>query len=309
MKKTFFIALFGALLASCGNYDQSAPGISSGELKIGVDESYSLMMQSQIPVYEQIYDKAKIKPTYSTEEEIIRLLLADSIQAAIINRPLTQAELDFFASKQRLPESVKIATDAIALIIHQDNQDSVLTLDQAKQVLGGQITNWNQINPSNKNGDIRIIFDHNGSCNARYVQENFLNGGGMPANFFAMDSTAAVINYVHDNPGAIGIISVSWITDPEDKVTKAFREKIDVVGILNNTIADHPERVRYPFQAYVFDKSYPFTRDVYAIRTGLKGTVGTGFISFLNGEKGQLIIHKMGMVAATSPTRVIRIKD
>jgi phosphate transport system substrate-binding protein len=131
----------------------------------------------------------------------------------------------------------------------------------------------------------------------------------MPANFFAMDSTAAVINYVHDNPGAIGIISVSWITDPEDKVTKAFRDKIDVVGILNNTLTDHPERVRYPFQAYVFDKSYPFTRDVYAIRTGLKGTVGTGFISFLNGEKGQLIIHKMGMVAATSPTRVIRIKD
>jgi phosphate transport system substrate-binding protein len=122
------------------------------------------------------------------------------------------------------------------------------------------------------------------------VQENFLNGGGMPANFFAMDSTAAVINYVHDNPGAIGIISVSWITDPEDKVTKAFREKIDVVGILNNTLTDHPERVRYPFQAYVFDKSYPFTRDVYAIRTGLKGTVGTGFISFLNGEKGQLML-------------------
>ena len=162
MKKLFFSALVGALLASCGNYDQSAPGISSGELKIGVDESYSLMMQSEIPVYQQIYDKAKIKPTYSTEEEIIRLLLADSIQAAIINRPLSQAELDFFASKQRLPESVKIATDAIALIIHQENQDTVLTLDQAKQVLGGQITNWNQINPSNKNGDIRIIFDHNG---------------------------------------------------------------------------------------------------------------------------------------------------
>jgi phosphate transport system substrate-binding protein len=305
MKKIFFIAIVGAILASCGNYDTTAQGISSGELKIGVDESYSLMMQSQIPVYEQVYAKAKIKPTYSTEEEIIRLLLADSIQAAIINRPLNQAELDFFASKQRLPESVKIATDAIALIIHQENQDSVLTLDQAKQVLSGQITNWSQINSSNKNGDIRIIFDHNGSCNARYVQENFLNRGAMPANFFAMDSTAAVINY----PGAIGIISVSWITDPEDKVTKAFRDKIDVVGILNNTLTDHPERVRYPFQAYVFDKSYPFTRDVFAIRTGLKGTVGTGFISFLNGEKGQLIIHKMGMVAATSPTRIIRIKD
>ena len=68
MKKTFFIALFGALLASCGNYDQSAPGISSGELKIGVDESYSLMMQSQIPVYQQIYDKAKIKPMFRPTE-------------------------------------------------------------------------------------------------------------------------------------------------------------------------------------------------------------------------------------------------
>jgi phosphate transport system substrate-binding protein len=64
-----------------------------------------------------------------------------------------------------------------------------------------------------------------------------------------------------------------------------------------------------PFQAYILDQSYPYRRDVYVIRTGLKGTLGTGFASFLAGEKGQLIIHKMGMVAAKAPVRTIKIKE
>ena len=66
---------------------------------------------------------------------------------------------------------------------------------------------------------------------------------------------------------------------------------------------------RGPYQAYIYDQTYPLRRDVYAIRTGSKGSVGTGFVSYLANEKGQLIIHKMGMVAAMSPVRTIRITE
>jgi len=66
---------------------------------------------------------------------------------------------------------------------------------------------------------------------------------------------------------------------------------------------------RTPHQAYIFDKSYPLRRDVYYIRTGLRGTLGTGFANHLIGEKGQLIIHKMGMLASKTPNRIIKIKE
>jgi phosphate transport system substrate-binding protein len=66
---------------------------------------------------------------------------------------------------------------------------------------------------------------------------------------------------------------------------------------------------RRPFQAYVFDGSYPLLREVFYIRTGLRGTLGTGFANHLIGEKGQLIIHKMGMVAAKTPNRTVKIVE
>lgn len=308
MKRYFPFLVIAAVFMSCGPGGGTASGISKGDLKIGIDESYKLMISSEIQVYENLYPKAHLQPLYSTEQEIFRLLLADSIQAAVVNRSLTEDELSYFKSKGRYPESVKICTDAIALIINRSNTDSVMQVALAEQILGGKLTNWNQVNAKSKLGEIHVVFDHNGSCNSRYVQERFLNGQAMPANFFAADSTAGVIDYVTRHPEAIGIISASWISDPEDKVCQAYNEAVNVIGVQIDTLARRPDIAREPFQAYIYDKSYPFYRDVYAIRTGLTGSVGTGFISHLSGEKGQLIIHKMGMVTATPPTRVVRIK-
>jgi phosphate transport system substrate-binding protein len=118
-----------------------------------------------------------------------------------------------------------------------------------------------------------------------------------------------VIDYVNANKNAIGVISVSWISDKDDPTSMAFLEKIKVVGIIDPSNTEKPDLARKPFQAYIYDGTYPLRRDVYIIRTGLRGTLGTGFASHVAGEKGQLIIHKMGMVAANAPTRVVKIVE
>jgi phosphate transport system substrate-binding protein len=114
---------------------------------------------------------------------------------------------------------------------------------------------------------------------------------------------------VSENPSAIGVISLSWFSDRDDPKSKEILSKVRPVGIVDPSNTDRPTLARRPYQAYVFDQSYPLRRDVYYIRTGLKGSLGTGFASHLAGEKGQLIIHKMGMVAATSPVRQVKIVD
>jgi len=115
--------------------------------------------------------------------------------------------------------------------------------------------------------------------------------------------------FYSDAKVAIGVISVSWLSDREDATAKAIRGKVKTIGVINDKTKYQSKMARGPYQAYIYDQSYPYRRDVYAIRTGLKETVGTGFVSFLAGEKGQLIIHKMGMVAAKSPVRTIKIKQ
>lgn len=308
MNKILF-ALVAILFAACGNYDPRQEGISSGHLKIGIDDSYSLMMESQVFVYEQNYKYAKIHASYMPEGDVVQALLNDSIQAAVISRPLTEEELNYFKSKQRIPESTKIAVDGIALVTNINNTDSVLTMEQLQRLFNGVDTTWKQINTASSLGKINIVFDNNKSANGRSIKEWFLKDKPFPANCFAVNSNDEVIAYVNNNPGAIGVISLSWFSDRDDPKSKEILSKVRPIGIIDPKNIERPELPRRPYQAYVFDQSYPLRRDVYYIRTGLRGSLGTGFASHLAGEKGQLIIHKMGMVAATSPVRTVKITE
>lgn len=311
MKITKYLAitLFTLVMGGCQNYDLNKESVTTGKLKVGVDESYSLMMESQLFVFNQLYNHADVTAMYGAEGDIIQALLDDSIQSAIICRALTDQELEFFKNKQRLPESTKIGVDALALVLNPANMDSTFQLDQLKQIFTGQITQWNQINPKSDLGAINIVFDNNKSCNERTVKEQLTGGAKLPDYCFAVHSNKEVIDYVNTHKNAIGVISVSWISDQEDPTVIENRKKIKVAGIIDPSNTDRPELARRPFQAYIYDKTYPLRRDIYVIRTGLRGTLGTGFASHLAGEKGQLIIHKMGMVTATPPTRVVKIAD
>ena len=303
----YILILLWAIATSCGNYDKNKESISSGTLKIGIDDSYSLMMDAEMDIFKVNYPYAQLFPQYLPETEVINLLLKDSIQAAIINRPLNEEELKMFESKKRFPESTRIAVDGVAFITHPSRKDLNLTTDQVKGIMSGTIGTWDGI--QQKGNKINVVLDNKASCNARFIRQEFLQNNPIPDNFFATEKNEDVIEYVSKNPDAIGVISVSWISDRDDSTSLSFLSKIHVIGIKNEYNQTQSEHPRLPFQAYILDQSYPYRRDVYVIRTGLKGTLGTGFASFLAGEKGQLIIHKMGMVAAKAPVRTIKIKE
>ena len=310
MKPSRIVFLLSLMfLFSCQNYDLNKDSVTSGKLKIGIDESYSLMMDSQLFVFKELYKHSEIQATYSAEGDIIKALMDDSIQSAVICRPLNEKEMEYFKSIQRLPESTKIAVDAVALIVNPANMDSTFTMEQLTRMFNGQDTAWSQINPASSLGKINIVFDNQKSCNERTIREKFVPSGKLPSNCFAVHSNQEVIDYVNANKNAVGVISVSWISDKDDPTSMDFLEKIKVVGIIDPSNTEKPDLARKPFQAYIYDGSYPLRRDVYIIRTGLRGTLGTGFASHVAGEKGQLIIHKMGMVAANAPTRVVKIVE
>jgi phosphate transport system substrate-binding protein len=309
MVRISLIILIGSMLtlSSCNiAQDKNAESITSGTLRLGVDESYSLLMDTEVFTYSHLNKYASIKSNTAPEAEIIEQLLADSIQAAVIGRSLTDEELAFFKSKQRVPESLLIAKDGIALIVHPEHADSIIQLDKIRGLFSGSDSLWSQIQDGGKPNKVKVVFDNQGSCNARSMREKF-GIASFPSWCFSEQTTENVINFVHNNPGSLGIISLSWISDAEDSTCARYRKLIRPLGIIDPSNVIKPDMPRRPFQAYVFDGSYPLSRDVYYIRTGLRGTLGTGFANHLVGEKGQLIIHKMGMVAAKTPNRTVKI--
>ncbi|MFM9006340.1 MAG: substrate-binding domain-containing protein, partial [Flavobacteriales bacterium] len=166
------IALACLLIFSCNvAQDKSKESITSGVLKLGVDESYSLLMDTQVFTYTHLNKYASIQSTIAPESEIVRQLIADSVQSAVIGRALSEEELAFFKSIQRVPESMLIARDGIALIVHPEHADSVIHLDKVRGLFSGTDSLWSQVQPGGKNQPVKIVFDNPGSCNARTIRE------------------------------------------------------------------------------------------------------------------------------------------
>ncbi len=300
--------LIGSLVSCDIAPNKNQSGSSSGRLKIGVDDSYSLLMDAEIFLYTSLNKNSVIEPIYLPEGEIMELLLKDSIQAAVVSRGLNEEELNYFKSIQRSPENTVIAIDGIALVVNPSNTDTVITLEQLQGVFEGKDSLWSQINGKTSNGKIQVVFDNYKSCNARLLREKF-NLSKFPNYCFAQRTNEEVIKYVSQNKNAIGIISVSWLSDEEDPTSKKYRSMVKTMGIIDTNNAVDPNVPRTPHQAYIFDKTYPLRRDVYYIRTGLRSTLGTGFGYYLENDKGQLLIQKMGMIAAKTPQRLVKMTE
>jgi len=277
---------------------------TSGNISISVDESYKPIVDSQVYTFQSLYHNAHINVNYQSEAQAVKDLINDSGRLIIINRKLTDEENKYFENIKLKPRVVKIATDAVAFILNKKNQDTLLALTHFKDILNNKINTWQQINNNSKLGKVLVVFDKDNSGNARLIKEKFLGAATFPSNCFAVNSNAEVIDYVNKNENAIGVISVSWISDRDDPETLKFLDKITVAAIAEDTTAS-PDEYYKPYQAYIAQGTYPLCREVYSISREARTGLGTGFVSFVAGEKGQRIILKSGIVPGKTPLRII----
>ncbi|MDD5571421.1 MAG: substrate-binding domain-containing protein [Bacteroidales bacterium] len=310
MKNNFKINLvivlaFAIALSNCtnsGNKIDETP--TSGNIKASIEESYKLLFDTEIFVFQTLYKNAKVNAAYKSEGDALEDYFRDSVRFIVINRKLTKNEENKLISKNIIPRTTRIAYDALALIVNKNNNDSAFTFEQIKEIFEGKISKWKQININSKLSDMIVVFDNNKSCNPRYIKEKLELKKDFPSNCFAVNSNQEVINYVEKNKNALGIISVNWVSDSHDSVTIDFLHKVKVVAVGSESGADPVK----PYQGYIADGSYPFTREVYMISRETFAGLGTGFVSFVAGEKGQRIILKSGLVPATMPVRLIEVK-
>ncbi|MEI6124067.1 MAG: substrate-binding domain-containing protein [Bacteroidota bacterium] len=300
------VIMMTAIFSGCGSSGKIDETPTRGNIKISVDESYTLALDAQISTFEAIYTYAVIRASYKNEVDCFADLLKDSVRLIIANRNLTPAEDQNLRSQQIYPKVTKIAYDALCFIVNKENSDSVFQFEQIAAIFSGKIKTWADINKNSKLGDLSVVFDNNKSGNPRYIKEKFKLNRDFPSYCYAVNSNKEVINYVEKNKNAIGIISVNWISDAADTVSHDFLNRITVAGVSQQDFTEGP--YLKPYQGYIADGSYPFIREVFVINREYFSGLGTGFASFIAGEKGQRIFLKSGLVPATMPIRLIEIK-
>jgi len=298
------MALGLSTLMACGK-SEITDTPTSGNITIGVDESFQPIIESQVNTFESIYKYAQIKPHYKPEGAVIEDLINDSTQIAVLSRELTPQEQAVFDQRKIIPRVTKIAIDAVTLIVNNDNPDSLLTMDQVKDIFSGNIKSWKDLNSESNLGDITIVFDNNNSSTSRYVRDSLTADNKLPQNTFAANSHKALIDYVSENKNALGVMGVNWISDFDDSTVVGFLNRIKVIGISKDPNPVTTESYYQPYQAYIAQGAYPLRRFLYIVSTEGRAGLGTGFVSFVAGDKGQRIILKSGLVPATMPVRVI----
>ena len=296
------------LLSSCGGMGKTATNETPtrGNIRIVADESFQPLIETEVFTFTHLYNNAKIKPVYKPEYDVINDFMKDSVKVIVTSKKLSDYQIQYLRDTQIIARTTTYAYDALALITNHENKDTLIKYNTVKDIFMGKIKTWKEVNEKSKLGDIRVIFDNAKSGNVRYFKELFEIKDSLGKNFFAVNNNAEVINFVSKNPDAMGIISVNWISDKDDSLTMSFIKKVNVVAVSQQYVNDGS--YYRPNQGFIYDKEYPFVREIYLISRETFTGLGSGFINWACGEQGQRVVLKSGLVPATMPIRLVQIK-
>jgi phosphate transport system substrate-binding protein len=296
------------VIVSCTGGSKSGPTETPtrGNIQIVADESFQPLIDSEVFTFTHLYNNAKVKPVYKPEFDVINDFMNDSTRVIVTSKKLTDDQIKYLRDTMIIARTTTFAYDALALVSNRNNMDTLITYNSIKDIFTSKVRNWKDIDSKSKLGGIRVIFDHTRSGNIRYFKELFEIKDTLPDNFFAVNSNAEVIDFVSRNPDAMGVVSVNWISDKDDSLSMSFIKKVNVIAVSQQYINDGS--YYRPYQGSIYDKSYPFVREIYLISRETFYGLGSGFINWACAEQGQRIVLKSGLVPATMPIRLVQIK-
>ena len=283
----YFFLLF-LVLMGCGPDETKKSTYTdtpeSGEIHISVDESFRPVMERQIDMYQQSFPDAKIHATYKSEAECLRDFFFDSAtRMVIVGRGLTRKEsIAMRDSIGYLPGDQEIATDAVVLLLHRDNPDTLFTKSSLRSALLGKGSGQKKT----------YVFDGlNATSTVRYIKDSILKGADFDTTVVrATKNSNAVMDYVAEHPDAVGILGISWIGNPEETEQRKRMQAFKLAYVQCEICQDKPFVM--PIQASMLTRRYPLLRPLHYLIKENHAGLGSGFTAFLKYERGQLIFRR-----------------
>ena len=290
------MVLMAVMIASCQN-TETPNTLRTGKVNIVVDETFAPLIADQAYVFESTYTESKLNMIYRPENDVLKLFLTDSVRMAILSRELTSSEAKFYENKNIKLRVNRFAIDGLALIVNRTNLDSLVTVEEIISVMKGK-----------KSQIKNLVFDNPNSSTVRFLKE-LAGVKELPkSGIYALNSNPEVINYVIDNPGAIGVIGINWIIQPEEDMEEVVKG-VKILGVKNLPGKPGSDGYYKPNQNDLAEEVYPLTRNLYIVNGEGKSGLGTGFATFIAGERGQRIVLKSGLLPDSLPSRQVIINN
>ena len=174
-----------------------------------------------------------------------------------------------------------IARDGIALIVNPDVSIENLTLDQARDIFMGKITNWKELGGDDE--FIILVSREEGSGTRTAFQEMVMkkdkdgNENLIADTAILQSSNGAILTTVSSTPYSMGYLSMGYL----DATVKAL--KINDVAATEKNAADG---------------TYPVVRPLNFLTKGEPAGSAKAFVDWILSDAGQTIVKADGYIAA-----------
>lgn len=240
----------------------------------------------------------------ATGEERLRAGQIDLAASTLV----PTATLTVTTSLQRTPAFVRIpiGLDGLAMIVHPTNLIENLTLLQLHDLFSGRILDWAELGGASS--EVGLVSREDGSGSRWLFEQRVMGTDRVSLTAVVMPTSADVVDYVAENPGAIGYVSRAYVIDALDAQTDnsstntANGATPSTAANLTKTLASgqtvHP-RVRvvqvenqWPSIENIKRQSYFLTQPLFLISLGQPQGWSRQFIDFTLSRAGQAIVER-----------------
>jgi phosphate transport system substrate-binding protein len=293
------LTLLLGLLPSCGNKPKNTSAeraYKKAARYFMADESFSPILNEALEVFKYTAPLDTLEAKYTNEQEAVKSFMNLETWLIFTSRDLTEKERQNLRDRKYIPRTIPIAYDGLTLIVNNKNQDTCITVNDFKRILRGEVSKWSELYPKSPMGNIDVVFDNPLSSTVRWCVDSLLDGKEFSAkNIGAVNTSAAVIDYVEKHEGAMGIIGSNWLNDSRDTTNVTFKKNVTVMKVSrldSATVANS----RRPYQYYLYTGEYPLIRTIYALLNEPRSGLPSNFAHFCRLPKGQLMIQKSGLL-------------
>jgi len=297
-----FLGLLTLLILGCQGERRETP--TKGSVSVLVAESISPMMEAEQKQFEELYPDAHVHLRTTTAREAIAELFNDSISIVASSRPLNAEEREVATKANLKIQEYKIAYDGVGVIVNNGNPVTKLRTTQLDSMFSGAVRDWRGVAGRQFGGPIGLCFPDVNTGTFETFAMTILHGGKAAAPEKLVMNSAEMIAYVAANVRSIGIVGAGWLGVDENK------NKVKVLALNDPNAPDSlGTRSDYysPHQAYLYQRYYPLTTDVYILSRADGYGVAAGFTAFITSAPGQKIVVQCGLAPATMPVRLVEL--
>ena len=282
------VLLVGAMaVAGCTDNAKKTgevPPLQKQSIKVSGSTTVLPIAQKAAEAYMATHPNADIQISGGGSGVGIQQIGEKTVDIGMSSRDLKTTE------KTKYPNLVShvVAKDGIAIVVNPTNEIKVIQAGTVADIYTGKITTWTQVPganvPDTKN-QIVIVGRDSASGTREFFDthaKGILKGAAPTKYMLEKNSNGAVAQTIAQTPGAIGYVSIGFVTNDMKALPVGYND---------------PSAAVAPTKENVLSGTYPLNRELFMFTNGQPTGLAKDYIDFILSPDGQKIVDSEGYVS------------